>query len=93
MKKLLTVLAFCGLLLIPRTTYAYEAEMNGTGATDVTYTATELVITTPVEMLTAPKTGDETYDFTGNLFVISSALLVILLILYRKEKEEEDRIS
>lgn len=90
MKKLLTVLAFCGLLLIPHTTYAYEAEMNGTGATDVTYTATDFVITAPAETPAAPKTGDDTYGFTGNLFAISGALLVILLILYKKEKEAEE---
>lgn len=88
MRKLLFSLLFCGLILIPHDVYAYEGEMNGTGATEVSYTASELVITVPVETVTVPKT-DDSHEITGYLLAISGAFLLFLILLYRREEEEE----
>lgn len=91
MKKLFTVLAFCGLLLIPRTAYAYETDMASSGgATDISYTPSDIVITAPVEPLNVPQTGDMNHEFIGDLFILSGAFLVILFILHKKQEKEEE---
>lgn len=91
MRKLLFSLLFCGLILIPHDVYAYEGEMSGTGATEVSYTASELVITVPVETVTVPKT-DDSHEITGYLLAISGAFLLFLILLYRRDEEEEKNI-
>lgn len=89
MRKLLLSLVFCGLILMPHNIYAYEGEMYGTGATEVSYTASEFVITAPVETMTVPKT-DDSHEITGYLLAISGAFLLFLILLNRREKEEEN---
>lgn len=90
MRKLFVALMVCGLTLMPHTTYAYASGTAGSGgATEVSYTASNTVITNPVEPGSIPKTGDMSHEITGNLFMISGALLIIMIILYKRKKEEE----
>ena len=88
MKKIIMILTLCGFMMFPHISYAYDGEMSGTGATEVSYTASELVITAPVETVTVPKTEDS-HEITGYLLAISGAFLLFLILLYRREEEEK----
>ena len=37
MKKIIMILTLCGFMMFPHISYAYDGEMSGTGATEVSY--------------------------------------------------------
>ena len=92
MKKMILAALLCMGMMIPHGVSAYEGNMSGSGATEVTYTASDLVITAPIETVTIPKT-DDSHEITGYLLALSGAFLLFLIVLYRSEEEKEKNIS
>lgn len=92
MKKIVLAVLLSMGMVIPHGVSAYEGNMSGSGATEVTYTSSDLVITSPIETVTIPKTGDS-HEITGYLLALSGAFLLFLIVLYRNEEEKEKNCS
>lgn len=90
MKKFIITMLLCMGMLLPQQVSAYEGTMESTGATDVTYISSDIVITAPIEAVVIPPKTDDTHEMTGYLLAISVSLLIFLLIIYNREREDEE---
>lgn len=93
MKRFITATLVCMAMMTPVQSHAYEGQMSGSGATQVSYTASDFDVTAPIETVVIPPKTDDEHETTGYMLTMSIAILLIFVLLYRREEEGSEGTS